>query len=391
MSASRTHGIQTHFLGTCGVGTFIVVATALSGLWLIENRATALAIELCMFAIVSTFAALFLSKRVCAPIRQLREDLDRLGRGDFSVSPGNCSIAEIQEAIGSLERVRILCANMMSEVGSSVPELISATQQLSTTAATAVAKSRKQSQDALSMATVVETMSYNLDEVAQKAAEVRSVSASASELSSRGGEVVQDAVAEIARVADSVKESSKTMHKLEAHSDKIGSIIKVIKEIADQTNLLALNAAIEAARAGEQGRGFAVVADEVRGLAERTASSTREIATVIETIQADTNGAVRSMEIGVSRVERGAELAGQAGSAMEEIKARGQQVTQAVSEITDLLKVQTAKNGDNSQTVVSIAQLAEENCVAIEGIAGSVGALDAIASRLKGVAEFRRA
>jgi methyl-accepting chemotaxis protein len=176
-------------------------------------------------------------------------------------------------------------------------------------------------------------------------------------------------VDEMSRISASVRESSAVILDLEQRSRDISAIVKAIKEIAEQTNLLALNAAIEAARAGEQGRGFAVVADEVRKLAERTTLSTQEIAGMIDQIQKGTRTAVSSMEAGMRRVDSGVELAGQAGDAIGRIKASAEQVVGVVDSISAALREQSAASNDIARKVEQIAQMSEENTAAVQNTA----------------------
>ncbi len=173
----------------------------------------------------------------------------------------------------------------------------------------------------------------------------------ANEMALRGAEIVRGTIVEIEKVSDRVNETSRTVGSLGSRSEQIGEIINTIEDIADQTNLLALNAAIEAARAGEQGRGFAVVADEVRALAERTTKATREIADMIKAIQTETRGAVVSMQEGVMQVERGAEEAGKSGSSLESIVGRIHEVTEQVNLITVASGQQTDATSQISENV----------------------------------------
>ena len=177
-----------------------------------------------------------------------------------------------------------------------------------------------------------------------------------------------------------VNTTAGTIRELEVFSGQISNIVNVIRDIADQTNLLALNAAIEAARAGEQGRGFAVVADEVRKLAERTSNSTQEITGMIDKIQAGTRQAAQEMEAGVARVSAGVELARRAGDAVIEIRGSTEASAQAVGHITTALQEQSSAARDIARQVEKIAQGAEEN-------AASVGQTSAAADNLHDLAE----
>ena len=196
----------------------------------------------------------------------------------------------------------------------------------------------------------------------------------------------REAVLQISRSLDALSgdtlQSSSNVQNLTQRAAQIGSIVQLIKEIAEQTNLLALNAAIEAARAGEQGRGFAVVADEVRKLAERTSNSTQEITAMIEKIQGGTRLAIQSMEAGVVRVGEGAALAERAGEAINQIKDGVGQVVSAVNEISESLKAQSASNSENAHKVESIARLSEENSNAFRETAKTVQYIDDLARNL---------
>jgi len=179
-----------------------------------------------------------------------------------------------------------------------------------------------------------------------------------------------------------VKGFSNIIQSLEQQSNEISAIVNVIKEIADQTNLLALNAAIEAARAGEQGRGFAVVADEVRKLAERTSKSTQEIGTMIDKIQNGTREAVTNIESGVTTGISGVALANKAGESITQIKAEAANLAQVVSDISDALKEQSIASNDVAKNVEKIAQMTEENNTAALQSANSANYLEKLASSL---------
>ena len=192
------------------------------------------------------------------------------------------------------------------------------------------------------------------------------------------------------QIAEKVQESAKTVESLGARSDQIGAIIGTIEDIADQTNLLALNAAIEAARAGEQGRGFAVVADEVRALAERTTRATREIGEMIKAIQNETKGAVAAMEQGVYQVESGTEEAGKSGAALQDILDHVNNVAMQVNQIATAAEEQSATTSEissNMNNITEIVQLtsrgAQESTVAAAQLNGYAEELQQLVRQFK--------
>ncbi|MEW6653432.1 MAG: methyl-accepting chemotaxis protein, partial [Bacteroidota bacterium] len=184
-----------------------------------------------------------------------------------------------------------------------------------------------------------------------------------------GGKVVGQTIEGMNRIAVVVKQSADTVQQLGKSSDQIGEIVQVIDDIADQTNLLALNAAIEAARAGEQGRGFAVVADEVRKLAERTTKATKEIANMIKQIQKDTSEAVISMTSGTVEVEKGKELADEAGKSLSQIISGAEQVVDIVTQVAAASEEQSSAAEQISKNLESINHVTNESATGIQQIA----------------------
>jgi methyl-accepting chemotaxis protein len=236
------------------------------------------------------------------------------------------------------------------------------------------------------MAASVEQLSVSIDQVEEHAREARTVTQASGSQSEEGGRIIHQTAEEMSNIAQSVNATAGTIRQLEDFSGQISSIVNVIKDIADQTNLLALNAAIEAARAGEQGRGFAVVADEVRKLAERTANSTQEITGMIGKIQQGTQRAVEEMDAGVQRVNEGVNLAHQAGDSVIGIRASAEKVTRAVDDINLALKEQSMAARDIAQKVEGIAQGAEENSAAVKQTAASAEQLRNLAGDLQELA-----
>ncbi len=244
-------------------------------------------------------------------------------------------------------------------------------------------RANEQSEIISSMAAAMEEMTVGISHVSDQSAEVHGVSEQSGELARGGSTAVNQLISEMRRIADSVNHSSETIEALGKESEKISSVVKVIKDIADQTNLLALNAAIEAARAGEQGRGFAVVADEVRKRAERTTKSTGEISSIIGVVQTGIREAVERMHSGVSAVANGRARADEAGSTIEKLNASSGKVIVSVSDISLAISEQSSASTEISRRVESIAQLAEESNVAMNRTAESARTVKALVGTMQ--------
>ena len=313
----------------------------------------------------------------------------------------NSAMRSIQETNDLSRRVKVEGNNEISEIGRSFNEMVGSfqtlirhviasthevlvlTTQLAGSAAHVAAGSRQQTDASSSMAAAMEQTRASIDQVSSNSHEAHQIAEQAGKLSSEGESIVQGAASEMSKIAGAVQDSAEHIRRLGDQSAQISSIVGVIKEIADQTNLLALNAAIEAARAGEQGRGFAVVADEVRKLAERTAQSTQEISSMILVIQSGTEDAVRAMQEGSSRVEGGVTLAHQAGASMASIRDGAVRVIAAVGDMTLALQEQSTATQMVAGNVEKIVIMAERNRAETGEIAATAEQLENLAKNLQ--------
>ena len=290
----------------------------------------------------------------------------------------------------SMKTMRDKLREMVLAIQASAEQVGQSAQQLAETSSAVAAASAQQSEATSATAAAVEEMTVGIESISNSAQSAKTYSQEASGLSQKGGEVIHGAASEMEKIAESVESSSAIISGLEQQSNEISTIVSVIKEIADQTNLLALNAAIEAARAGEQGRGFAVVADEVRKLAERTSQSTQQVTQTIVKIQTGTKSAVESMMAGVNQVKSGTTLANQAGESIKEIQAGAEHVVGVVSDISSALQEQSKASAEIARNIENIAQMVEENNSSSEQAASAAQQLQKLAQELSSsVRSFR--
>lgn len=320
---------------------------------------------------------------VTKPLNEAVAVANKVAEGDFTMRIE----AKSNDEIGALVRAQ---STMVEQLGKTIRDVRGAASsvaadagQLANAAEHVASSSTMQSNAAADMAVSVEQMSASIDMIAQHAAEALTVSTESETESRSSALVIERAVAAMNDIAETVRRSSGAIEQLGRESQEISAIVNTIKDIADQTNLLALNAAIEAARAGEQGRGFAVVADEVRKLAERTSTSTHEISEMIARIQENTQNAVGNMNLGVDQVSSGVELAAEATAAIERIHDGAVRVSQAVSGINTAISEQSIATTSVAQGLEKIAHMTERNNVEAQETAQSAEGLQSIASRLQ--------
>jgi methyl-accepting chemotaxis protein len=247
---------------------------------------------------------------------------------------------------------------MINEVNAATGQVAAAAEQMSATTQETSAGIQRQRSEIELLATAMTEMSQTTQDVARNANEAADSANSAKEESSSGEKVVRQTIGAIEALASSVEETAQVIHRLESDTDNIRVVLDVIRGIAEQTNLLALNAAIEAARAGEQGRGFAVVADEVRTLATRTQDSTQEIQRIIEQLQGGAGEAVKAMEGGRSKAQKTVQEAALAGESLTRIRAAVDTITDMNHQIASAAEEQSAVADNMNQSVVTINHVA---------------------------------
>jgi len=338
---------------------------------------------LVIVAIVSVVVEFNLSLSLRSGLLGIQEKLIPLKRGDLTQRLPTNSKDELSEiALGvnafvdelqSIVQQTHAHANL---VASSALQLASASEQVR-------ANAGLQAEATSSVAAAVEQFTVSLDQVAENAVEADQKATMSGELSRRGGKEVEAAVDEIRRIKEIVTSATHQIESLGHQAQEISSIVNVIKDVADQTNLLALNAAIEAARAGEAGRGFAVVADEVRKLAERTAKSAEEITHMVGSIQSETHAVTVVMKAGDESVEFGVKKAEQAGDSMLQINESSSSVINAVSDISSALREQRIASTEIAMNVEKIAHMTEESSAAIANVSSASAQLERLAEELQ--------
>ncbi|GAM09330.1 putative methyl-accepting chemotaxis protein [Geobacter sp. OR-1] len=299
----------------------------------------------------------FFARMITRPIREVVDLAETIADGNLTqqivTTSGDetgqlaCAMNSMSEQLNSLLAI---VSNNSSGVNESAGKLTSTSREIASGAEEAA-------RQAATVATAAEEMASTSMDIARNCIHVAEGARSTSSAAQDGSAVVRETVEGMVRIAERVRESAGTIEALGRRSDEIGAIIGTIEDIAEQTNLLALNAAIEAARAGEQGRGFAVVADEVRALAERTTKATKEIGAMIKAVQSDTREAVASMESGVKEVESGLEGAERSGSALQGIIQQVNDLSGQINQIATAAEEQTATTNEISSNIQQMTQV----------------------------------
>jgi twitching motility protein PilJ len=280
--------------------------------------------------------------------------------------------------------------NLVTTINETAVRVSAAAQETQATAKHLADAAEQQAQQITTATSAINQIAHSMDTVSKDSAESADVAQRSVQIASRGAAVVRETIQGMDSIRDQIQETSKRIKRLGESSQEIGSIVELINDIAEQTNILALNAAIQAASAGEAGRGFAVVADEVQRLAERSASATKRIETLVQTIQSDTNEAVSSMEQTTAEVVAGARLAEDAGTALGDIERVSNDLAELIQNISAAARQQSAAATDTSVTMNVIQEITSQTSLGASQTAESIGNLAELAKELRlSVANFK--
>ncbi|WP_459743300.1 HAMP domain-containing methyl-accepting chemotaxis protein [Pseudomonas sp. 3A(2025)] len=340
--------------------------------------------------ILGVIAAVLITRQITRPLQETLDVVERIASGDLTHTMAVTRRDELGVLQQGIQRMGSTLRELITGIRDSVTQIASAAEELSAVTEQTSAGVNSQKVETDQVATAMHEMSVTVQEVARNAEEA-SFAASAADREARDGDrVVGEAITQIERLATEVKRSADAMTELEQESDKIGKVMDVIKSVAQQTNLLALNAAIEAARAGEAGRGFAVVADEVRGLAQRTQQSTEEIEGLVAGLQSGTRQ-VSSIMLGSRELTNSSvELSRKAGESLSSITQTVSNIQSMNQQIAAAAEQQSAVAEEISRSIVNVRDVSEQTAAASEETAASSVELARLGGQLQTmVSRFR--
>ncbi|MDU9021490.1 methyl-accepting chemotaxis protein [Pseudomonas corrugata] len=316
-------------------------------------------------------AAWLITRQIVAPLQQTLIAVERVASGDLSQNLEVSRRDEMGQLQGSLQRMVVSLRELIGGIRDGVTQIASAAEQLSAVTEQTSAGVNSQKVETDQVATAMHEMTATVQDVARNAEEASEAAVAADQQAREGERVVGEAIAQIERLANEVGNSTEAMSHLKHESDKIGSVLDVIKSVAQQTNLLALNAAIEAARAGEAGRGFAVVADEVRSLAQRTQKSTEEIEELILGLQSGTEKVASIMDNSRGLTDSSVELTRRAGGSLENITRTVSAIQSMNQQIAAAAEQQSATAEEINRSVLNVRDVSEQTSAASEETAAS--------------------
>ena len=321
--------------------------------------------------VIGLFAALIITRQIVIPLSQTLKVAERVAAGDLTQN----LLSQRQDELGQLQRamqsMTLGLRELIGGISDGVTQIASAAEELSAVTEQTSAGVNSQKVETDQVATAMNEMTATVQEVARNAEEASEAAAAADQQAREGDKVVGEAIAQIERLAIEVGHSTEAMGHLKRESDKIGSVLDVIKSVAQQTNLLALNAAIEAARAGEAGRGFAVVADEVRSLAQRTQKSTEEIEELIVGLQSGTQQVATIMDNSRTLTDSSVELTRRAGGSLESITRTVSAIQSMNQQIAAAAEQQSAVAEEINRGVLNVRDVSEQTSAASEETAAS--------------------
>lgn len=311
--------------------------------------------------VITVFSLWLVNRNLIIPIRHLIGHVDQLSHGQFGQRVESARQDELGLLARAANKLRDFLASTTERLHHSTQNLDSASSELNAIASRMTEGVNEQFERTDQVATAMHEMSATAQEVARHAADAAQAANDADDSARLGGSVMQSTIATITDIRGEIANTAEVIRRLESDSGRIGKVLEVIRGIAEQTNLLALNAAIEAARAGEQGRGFAVVADEVRHLAQRTAESTAEINQIINTVQSGALNAVRAIESGQQRSEQGVTLVTEAGAMLQRITTAVESIRDMNRQIATAAEEQTSVAEDISRNLTELTAIASAN------------------------------
>lgn len=345
-------------------------------------RITGLVLGLLVIA-VSALVARMTALSITRPLGQMQAAISEVEeKSDFTIQAQADSSDEVGQTAQAFNRLMGKFNEIILHMRASVDGIADASQELNQSIVMATQRSREQSDATNEAATAARTLSVSMSGISQRTGESGKLSEQGQEETRQAVAITRESMSNMGQTAETIKQSAVNVSLLSESSEKISGIITAIKEIADQTNLLALNAAIEAARAGEQGRGFAVVADEVRKLSERTSSSTVEIGKLISTIQTQVEQAVKTMQAADEQVTCSVEMAGQATDALGNIGLGAEQINERMKEIVNSIQECDTAVHSIADQLQRVAQMTEGNCEAASFNESTTNNLEELAANL---------